>query len=187
VGVTCKSCKFFIMNDNALIGECFLYPKVYQVQPGHWCGQYKRRPKEVKEEKEKEETMAKGSIDKVIQYYCAKYKDKLGATYTIDWHRDTAAVKKMFKEDGMDKMLEYIDGFIDNTPRWYKEKNMINLFNIPKARNQIKLKAAKVQTVEHDVAISAQAEDHGDDSRWPDYTDYRRKGGLLSFKQWRSK
>ena len=182
--VTCKSCKCFIADEDALIGECRLYPEVYQVQPGHWCGQYKRRPKVEKEEKDAEPAP---EPKLVIQYFAGKFQEKYGVSYSPEWARDTTAAKKLVKEDGRDKTKEYINAFINDPPKWYKENNQINLYNIPKARNQIKLKAAKVSRPEHDVAISAQAEDYGSEANWPDYVDYKRKGGHKSYEEWRDR
>lgn len=114
MGVTCKSCKFYI-SDKPLIGECRLYPEVYQVQPGHWCGQYKRRPKDVKEEKDGDPPP---EPKLVIQYFGDKYKEKYGVDYSPDWVRDTTAAKKLVTEEGRDKTKEYIIAFVNNPPKW---------------------------------------------------------------------
>lgn len=183
MGVTCKSCKCFIADDDALIGECRLYPEVYRVQPGHWCGQYKRRPKDVVVERAKEKVDTKP----LIELYCGEFFKHHGIKYSVDWTRDTAAAKKLIKEEGLSAAEQYVKAFLSNTPKWHKEHNQINLYNIPKARNQIKLKAAKVSRPEHDVAISAQAEDYGSEANWPDYVDYKRKGGSKCYEEWRDR
>ena len=177
MGVTCKSCKYFIADDDSLIGECRLYPKVYQVQPGHWCGQYKRRPKDAK--KDKEEVV---DTKLFVSTYAQEFKDKYNVKYSPDWVRDTQAAKILIREEGFDGGLEYCRSFINNPPKWYKENNQINLRCVPKARNQIALKKAKVKPKASD--FNGEIEQFGTEHDWPDYVDYRRKGGDKGYQEW---
>ena len=37
--MTCKSCKFFVFNQNDMMGACKLNPVVVNKMPSDWCGQ----------------------------------------------------------------------------------------------------------------------------------------------------
>ena len=37
--MTCKSCKFFVFNQNDMMGACKLNPVVVNKLPQDWCGQ----------------------------------------------------------------------------------------------------------------------------------------------------
>ena len=37
--MSCKSCKFFVFNQNDMMGACKLNPIVVNKMPSDWCGQ----------------------------------------------------------------------------------------------------------------------------------------------------
>jgi len=37
--MTCKACKFFVFNQNDMMGACKLNPVVVNKMPSDWCGQ----------------------------------------------------------------------------------------------------------------------------------------------------
>ena len=57
---------------------------------------------------------------------------------------------------------------------------MIKISCIPKARNQINLRKASEE--EREIYYDGE---HAAQPDWPDYVDYRRKGGKSSYEEWR--
>ena len=170
----CQSCKYFVEMPEQLTGECRWLPLIYFVEPKHWCGQYKQRDKDKPEKVDSKPLVLK---------FADMYKKILGAEYTIDWIKDSQAAKTLLKENGEQKAIWYFESFLSNPPDWNKKNKALGLRFVPMARNQISLKSRVDQPA---VYEDAEAAVYGNNSDWPDYIDYRRKGGKKQYSLWAS-
>jgi hypothetical protein len=70
--MTCKACKFFVFNQNDMMGACKLNPVVVNKMPSDWCGQ------EIPAEYEVEIVPAAPAIEVVYDINTDEVKPKRG-------------------------------------------------------------------------------------------------------------
>ena len=173
----CKSCAWFDAGDDALYGECHIFPATMKVEPLHWCGQHKYKKKTDKPISEENESLNYKSL---IKFYCEEFKRVYNIPYTVDWTKDTQAAKTLISEEGMEQAKKYVTWFVEHPPSWYLDKSAVFLRCLPKARTQMMLIAAQTHpqdSIELDTKYANNAD-------WPDYVDYRRKGGKENYTSW---